>query len=121
MLKIRSPWAIGSDRTSSENVIVATPLGPNQAMKRLRRACRCPVPASASQIATGRATSSVTTTIATAAQPSSNRPWKRQQRAEDDEDAELDDLDDVLGAGGDVGADVGPADAEHDRRRRTRR
>ena len=58
-------------RTSSENVIVATPLGPNQAMKAFTGA-DVPVPARASQTATGRATRSVTTTIATAAAPS----WK---------------------------------------------
>src|SRR5215211_3163255 len=74
MWKIRSPWAIGSDRTSSEKVIVATPFGPNQAMNAFV-AVSVRVPASATQIATGRATSSVTTTIATVAQPSSNRPW----------------------------------------------
>ena len=39
-------------------------------------------------------------------------PVERQQRAEDDEDAELDDLDDVLGALLEVVAHVGAADAE---------
>ena len=60
----RRPRSRGQD--SSEKVIVATPRGPNQAMKALV-AVSSRVPASATQTATGRATSSVTTTIATAA------------------------------------------------------
>ena len=48
-------------------------MGPNQAMK-ARAVVVVRVPAIAVKIATGRATSSVTTTIATAAQPSWNSP-----------------------------------------------
>ena len=53
---------------------MATPLGPNQAMNALRGRVRRRVPASATKTATGRATSSVKATIATAAQPSPNSP-----------------------------------------------
>ena len=56
------------------------------------------VPASATQIATGRAISSVTTTIADRRPAVDEQAVERQQRAEDDEDAELHDLDDVLAA-----------------------
>ena len=88
----RPPLGIDSPRTSSENVTVATPFGPNQAMNAFV-AVSTRVPASATHTAIGRASRSVTTTRATAPQPSPNRPLERQQRAEDHEDAELDDLD----------------------------
>jgi hypothetical protein len=62
-----------SASTSSEKVIVATPFGPNQAMKAFSaRSTR--VPASATHTPIVRATSSVSTTTPTAAQPSVNRP-----------------------------------------------
>jgi len=73
MSKIRSAPGTPEPRTSSENVIVATPFGPNQAMK-ASAARDTPVPISAIASATGRATRSVTSTIATAAHPSRNRP-----------------------------------------------
>ena len=72
-LKIRSPSAIGCPRIRIENVIVATPLGPNQAMNALV-AVSTFSPTSEIQIAIGRASSSVKATIPTAAQPSPNRP-----------------------------------------------
>ena len=72
-MKIRSPCGIAWLSTSSEKVIVATPLGPNQAMKAFS-ARSTPVPASAIHTATVRATSSVTSTTPTAAQPSVNSP-----------------------------------------------
>ena len=96
-LKIRSPSSSPRPRTSSENVIVATPFGPNQAMKPFV-AVSTRLPTSAIQIAIGRASRSVNATIPTAAQPSAEQAVERQQRAEDDEDPELDDLDDVLRA-----------------------
>src|SRR5947209_14319452 len=74
-LKIVDPALIPSLSTSTENVIVATPLGPNQDMK-ARVAVSVRVPASAVNTATGRATTSVTTTTATPAQPDPNSPWK---------------------------------------------
>ncbi len=55
--------------------MVATPLGPNQAMNPLV-AVSVPVRTSAANTATGRATSRVTATIPTAAQPSPNRPCR---------------------------------------------
>ena len=72
-LKIRSPAAMPRLSTSSENVIVATPLGPNQAMNAFVSESS-PVRTSAANSATGRARSSVTATIPTAAQPSPNSP-----------------------------------------------
>src|SRR5437763_4734326 len=71
MFAIRSPCWMPSPSTSSENVIVATPFGPNQPMKR-RVSRSVAVPSSAIHTATGRARSSVKTTMATAATPS----WK---------------------------------------------
>src|SRR3954464_5113234 len=63
MLKIRSPSAIPSLSTSSENVIVATPFGPNQLMKaRVARSVR--VPARAANTATGLARSRVKAAMA---------------------------------------------------------
>ncbi len=53
--------------------MVATPLGPNQAMNAVV-ARSVPVPARARKTATGRATKSVKTARATAAQPSPKRP-----------------------------------------------
>src|SRR2546421_13069552 len=67
-LKILEPAATRSPSTSSANVMVEMPLGPNQDMK-VRVAVSVAVPVSATNTATGRATKSVTTTIATAAQP----------------------------------------------------
>jgi hypothetical protein len=58
-LKIRSPCGTPALSTSSEKVIVATPLGPNHAMKAFSaRSTR--VPASATHTAIVRATSNVT-------------------------------------------------------------
>ena len=74
MLKIRSPSAIPRPNTSSEKVIVATPLGPNQPMNN-RVGMSVRVRSSAIRTATGRAKSRVKTTIATAAAPSSNSPF----------------------------------------------
>ena len=53
--------------------MVATPFGPNHAMNALAAVSTWRAPASATNTATGRATSSVKATIATAAQPSPNR------------------------------------------------
>src|SRR3954447_1377289 len=72
-LKMRSAPGTPSPSTNSEKVMVATPFGPNQAMKPLV-AVSSDVPASAIQIATGRASSNTTAANATAAQPSPNRP-----------------------------------------------
>ena len=58
-------------RISSENATVATPLGPNQPMNALAAVLRR-VPIIDTKIASGRITSSVPATIATAAQPSWN-------------------------------------------------
>ncbi len=71
MSKIRSPWARSCPRTKIEKAMVATPLGPNQAMKAFV-AVSSRVPVSAIQIAIGRAASSVKATMPTAAQPSLN-------------------------------------------------
>ena len=73
MLRIRLPFAMPSPSTNSEKVIVATPRGPNQAMKALVGVSR-PVRASATATATGRASRRVTAAIATVAAPSANRP-----------------------------------------------
>ena len=97
MLKIRSPAATPRPSTSSENVIVATPFGPNQAMNAFV-AVSTRSPSSDNQIAIGRASSSVKATIADRRPAVREQAVERQQRAEHDEDAELDDLDDVLGA-----------------------
>ena len=70
---MRSAPGMSEARTSSENVIVATPFGPNQAMN-ASAARDTPVPIRAIASATGRATSSVIAAIATAAQPSRKRP-----------------------------------------------
>ena len=59
--------------TNRANVMVATPFGPNHAMNALAAVSTWRAPASDTNTATGRATSSVKATIATAAQPSSNR------------------------------------------------
>ena len=72
-LKIRAPDAIRSPSTSSANVMVEMPLGPNQDMKP-RVAASVAVPVSAANTATGRAIRSVMATIPTAAQPSPNSP-----------------------------------------------
>ncbi len=53
---------------------MATPLGPNQAMKP-RSAVSVLVPTSATNTATGLAIRNVATTIPTAAHPSPKRPW----------------------------------------------
>ena len=78
-LKITGPPAIPWLSTSSENVMVATPLGPNHDMN-ARVAVSVRVPASAVNTATGRAISSVTATTPTAAHPEPNRPRQREQR-----------------------------------------
>jgi hypothetical protein len=70
--KIRCADVICRARISSENAIVATPLGPNQPMNAFALTLS-PVPISDTNSAAGRATSSVTATIATAAHPSLNR------------------------------------------------
>src|SRR3954462_15684399 len=69
MPKIRSASVAADESTKSEKVMVATPLGPNQAMNALPSGPTWRVPASAANTATGRATTSVKTAIATAAQP----------------------------------------------------
>ena len=72
-LKIVEPAAIPSLSTRTENVIVATPLGPNHDMN-ARVAVSVRVPASAANTATGRATNRVTATTPTAAHPDPKRP-----------------------------------------------
>ena len=111
---MRSAPGTPSPSTNSENVMVATPLGPNQAMKPL-----------------------VAVSSAGAGQrdPDRHRPRHQQrddderdrrpavaeqpvggqQRAEHDEDPELDDLDDVVGAVLEAHAQVGAQDPERDR------
>ena len=74
MLKIRGAAGMCRPRISSENVIVATPLGPNHAMKAVA-AVPSRVPARAMQMAIGRARNSVVATTAMATQPSANSPW----------------------------------------------
>ena len=112
MLKMRSLVEIASPSAISEKVMVATRLGPKQAMKPLV-AVSTRVPINARKIATGRASKSVTATIVIApGRP--KRPPRGEQRAEDDEYPELDDLDDVLRAILEAVADVGPEDAERD-------
>ena len=76
MFAIRSPCGASEPSTNRANVMVATPLGPNQAMNALPAVSTSRAPASAANTAAGRATSSVKATIATAAQPSSNSPPK---------------------------------------------
>ena len=82
---MRSPPGTPSPSTNSEKVMVATPLGPNQAMKPLV-AVSSAVPASAIQIATGRATSSTTAAKRDRRPAVAEQPVGGQQRAEHDED-----------------------------------
>ena len=76
MPRMRSASGTAEPSTNSAKVIVATPFGPNQAMKALPSQPTSRTPVSAVNTATGRATSSVNTAIPTAAQPSSNRMSK---------------------------------------------
>ena len=107
--EVEDPLAprIASASTSSENVIVATPLGPNQAMNactsrgRPRADQRDPDrdrPRDQQRDGDDRDRRPAV----------AEQPVERQQRAEHDEHAELDDLDDVVGAGLERGAQVGP-------------
>ena len=73
------------------------------------------MPSSATAIATGRATSSVIGDDRHRRPAVAEQAVERQQRAEDDEHAELDDLDDVVGALLEGVAQVVAADAERDR------
>ena len=76
MLKMRPPSSIPWPSTSSENVIVATPFGPNHDMNQ-RSAAEVSVPASDACTATGRATNSVNSAIADRGQPVVEQPVRR--------------------------------------------
>ena len=73
---MRSASGTAEPSTNSAKVIVATPFGPNHAMKALPSQPTSRTPASAVNTATGRATSRVKAAIPTAAQPSSNSTSK---------------------------------------------
>ena len=73
------------------------------------------VPSSATHTASGRASRKTIATNASDGQPSRVSACEGEQRAEHEEDAELDDLDELVGAALEVLAQVGAADAEHDR------
>ena len=76
MLKIRSPSATPCAEHEDRERHRRHPLGPNQAMNAFVAVSRLCCRRARSKIAIGRATSSVKATIATAAQPSPNRPSK---------------------------------------------
>lgn len=92
-LKITVPDEIRWLSTSSENVIVATPLGPNQDMK-VRVAVSVEVPARAANTPTGRATRRVDRHHPDRRPPGAEQAVQGQQRTEDDEDSQLDYLHD---------------------------
>ena len=75
---------------------MATPFGPNQAMNAFSTASTCVLPASAANTAIGRATSSVKAAIATRRPAVLEQAVEGEDRAEHEEHAELDHLDQVL-------------------------
>ena len=93
---------------------MATPLGPNQAMK-IRSGRGTLVPASATKIATGRASSSVPATTPTPPHPSSSSSWKVSSAPNTAKIAQLDDLDDLLAVLGEALAQVRAPVSDHDR------
>ncbi len=94
--------------------MVATPLGPNHDMK-ARVAVSVRVPASAANTATGRATSRVTTTTPTAAQPEPKRPCSVSRVPNTTKIPSLTSSTMSAAWRFEVAADVGAADAEDDR------